>query len=159
MNNKDENNKYSNIIIIVIIAIVILLAIYLLFFRPMTNAEDNTTDQTNSISHNLTNSNGDIKDEIEIADANTKELYERVKNGITLNGKLIEVPKTYMDKITKKVTAEGYKITDDTKKTISSKLDEIESIIKNEGKDDINDLSNDSKEKIKEIYNEIDKML
>lgn len=156
MNDQNENNKYSNILIIVIIAIVILLAIYLVFFRPMTT---NDEIQNENINNTLTNSNGTVKDEIEIADANTKELYERVKKGVTLNGKLIEIPKTYMDKITKKVTGAGYKITDETKKTISSKLDEIENILRSEGKEDIKDLSNDSKEKIKRIYNEIDKML
>lgn len=150
----DKNNKYSNIIVIIILAIVILLALYLIFFKSMSNNTPSTN--SNSAQNSAENT---VKDSIEITDANTKELYERVKKGITLNGKLIEVPKTYMDKITKKITATGYKITDDTKKVISGKLDEIENILKSEGKTDINDLSNESKEKIKVIYNDIDKML
>lgn len=150
----DKDTKYSNIIVIIILVIVVLLSLYLIFFKPMQNNTPNTNmNNTQNSAKNM------VKDTVEIADANTKELYERVKKGITLNGKLIEVPKTYMDKITKKVTATGYKITDDTKKAISAKLDEIESILKSEGKTDINELSSESKEKIKGIYNDIDKML
>ena len=147
----DKDTKYSNIIVIIILVIVVLLALYLIFFKPTQNNTQNNNTQNSA--ENM------VKDTIEIADANAKELYERVKKGITLNGKLIEVPKTYMDKITKKVTATGYKITDDTKKAISDKLDEIENILKSEGKTDINELSSESKEKIKGIYNDIDKML
>lgn len=147
----DKDTKYSNIIVIIILVIVVLLALYLIFFKPTQNNTQNNNTQNSA--ENM------VKDTIEIADANAKELYERVKKGITLNGKLIEVPKTYMDKITKKVTATGYKITDDTKKAISGKLDEIENILKSEGKTDINELSSESKEKIKGIYNDIDKML
>lgn len=150
----DKDTKYSNIIVIIILVIVVLLALYLIFFKPMqNNTPNNNMNNTQNSAENM------VKDTVEIADANAKELYERVKKGITLNGKLIEVPKTYMDKITKKVTATGYKITDDTKKAISAKLDEIENILRSEGKTDINELSSESKEKIKGIYNDIDKML
>lgn len=156
-NNKKDNNV-GKIIAIILISILALIALYMLFFNNMDN--NTTNDNTDVNIYNSANQITDsAKNTIEIADANAKELYERVKKGITLDGKLIEVPANYMKNITEKVTATGYKITDDTKTAINNKLDEIENIIRGEGKTDINKLSVESQNKIQNIAKEIEAML
>ncbi len=152
-NNGDNSSK----VVIWIIGIILVIVIILIFF--MGNNNDSNDDINTNIYQSTSQNDNVLEDTINIVDANTKELYERVKNGITIDGKLIEVPAEYMKKITTKITAEGYKITDETKTAINSKLDEIENIIKSEGKTDIKELSDDSKTKIKNIAKDIEDML
>ena len=152
--NKNEDNKnVSLIILIIVLALVAFAAIYFIFC-PMSPSD--VKDDSMVGIYSSTDSSENV---IEIADANTKELYDRVKKGITIDGKLIEVPAKYMKDITDKITAKGYKITNDTKEKITSKLDEIENTLKSEGKTDINELSSESKDKINGLYNDIKGML
>lgn len=156
MNDNNENNgNGSKIFIIIIIAVLILLAIWFIFFRG-----DNNNNTTTPNIYQATNEFGNaVGNTVNIVDENAKMLYDRVKKGITLDGKLIEVPASYMKKITDKVSAKGYKMTADTKKAIDSKLDEIEATIRSEGKTDIKDLSKESQDKIKGIAKDIENML
>ncbi len=153
-NNGDNSSK---VVIWIILGIIFVIAIILIFFRG--NNDDNNNDINTNIYQSTNQNDNVLEDTINIVDTNTKELYERVKNGITMDGKLIEVPAEYMKKITTKITAEGYKITDETKTAINSKLDEIENIIKSEGKTDIKELSESSQTKIKNIAKDIEDML
>lgn len=154
--NNESNGNGSKIFIIIIIAALILLALWFIFFRD--NNKDNTP-ATPNIYQSANQVGNAVGDTVNIVDENAKALYNRVKNGITLNGKLIEVPASYMKKITDKVSAAGYKMTDDTRRVIDAKLDDIESTLRNEGKSDIKDLSKESQDKIKNIASEIEKML
>ena len=134
MSENNENEKdTSKIVIWIILGILLIIAIFLIFFKGNNNNDNLST----NIYQSTNQTDNVIDDTINIVDANTKELYERVKEGITINGKLIEVPSSYMKKITDKITTEGYKITDETKTAVNNKLDEIETILKTEGKTDI----------------------
>ena len=158
MDNKNNDCKTCKTIAIILISILSIIALYMIFFNDMS--DNNQNDNMDVNIYNSANQMMDTaKDTIEIADENAKELYERAKNGITLDGKLIEVPANYMKKITDKVTSTGYKITNDTKTAINNKLDEIENIIRGEGKSDINELSQESQNKIRKIATEIENML
>ena len=156
MSENNENEKdTSNIVIWIILGILLIIAIFLIFFKGNNNNDNLST----NIYQSTNQTDNVIDDTINIVDANTKELYERVKEGITINGKLIEVPSSYMKKITDKITTEGYKITDETKTAVNNKLDEIETILKTEGKTDIKELSDESQSKIKNIAKDIEDML
>ena len=156
MSENNENEKdTSKIVIWIILGILLIVAIFLIFFKGNNNNDNLST----NIYQSTKQTDKVIDDTINIVDANTKELYERVKAGMTINGKLIEVPSSYMKKITDKITTEGYKITDETKTAVNNKLDEIETILKTEGKTDIKELSNESQSKIKNIAKDIEDML
>ncbi len=160
MENKNGN---TNIFLIIITIIVVIIAIYFIFFNNNMPGNLENNNGNNSVSNtvdNVANSTKDIvSDTVNIVDENAKSLYNRVKTGITIDGKVIEVPANYIKKITNKVTKEGYKMTDETKNAINSKLDEIENIVRSEGKTDIKDLSDSSQSKIKSIASDIENML
>ena len=154
----NKRNGNALVYIIIVIAVILILAICAMIFGG-DNTNDDLTSTPDSFNNSMQEGSNAIKNTIEIADANAKELYDRVTKGITLDGKLIEVPANYMKKITDKITKTGYKMADETKTAISSKLDEVESIIRSEGKSDIKELSSDSQEKIKTIAKDIEDML
>lgn len=159
-----------NVFLIILTIIIVILAIYFIFLNNnatinntannAANGIQNTVDNVTDTAKDVTNAAIDtVTDTVNIVDENAKALYDRVKKGITINGKLIEVPGSYMKRITTKITQEGYKMTAETKTTIDSKLDEIENIVKSEGKTDINDLSQDAQNRIKSIATDIENML
>ena len=152
----NKKNGSATGYIIFVIAVILVLAICVMIFGS-NNMNNNST--TPDIYDQYSQGESTIENTMEIADANAKELYDRVTKGITLDGKLIEVPASYMKKITDKITKTGYKMADDTKTAINSKLDEVEGIIRSEGKTDINELSKDSQDKIKSIAKDIEDML
>ena len=153
----NKRNGSSSGYIILVIAVILILAICAMIFgKNDMNNDNNTT--TNIYEPNAQGTNV-VEDTINIVDENAKELYDRVAKGITLDGKLIEVPADYMKKITNKITATGYKMTDETKTAINNKLDEVENIVRGEGKNDIKDFSEDSQNKLKSIAKDIEDML
>ncbi len=152
----NKKNGSATGYIILVIAVILVLAICAMIFGSNNMNNDSTTPD---IYDQYSQGENAIENTMQIADANAKELYDRVKNGITLDGKLIEVPASYMKKITDKITKTGYKMADDTKTAINGKLDEVEGIIRSEGKTDINELSKDSQDKIKSIAKDIEDML
>ncbi len=164
--NKKKGDATIAVIIIIVVALIII-ASYFMFFRNGTNNE--TENMNNNSSNNGTNNNvniydndnlsSDMKESLTLSDANARDFYERVKKGITLNGKLVEVPAKYMARLTDKIGAEGYKLTNDAKKTVNSKFDEIEKTLSNNKVSDINDLDNKTKDKIEELINDIEKAL
>ena len=84
-NNNNNNNEHSTCktIAIILICIFSLIALYMIFFN---NMDMNTNDDMNVNIYNSANQITDsVKDTVQIADENAKELYERVKKGITLD--------------------------------------------------------------------------
>lgn len=152
----NKKNGSATGYIILVIAVILVLAICAMIFGSNNMNNDSTTPD---IYDQYSQGENAIENTMQIADANAKELYDRVTNGITLDGKLIEVPASYMKKITDKITKTGYKMADDTKTAINGKLDEVEGIIRSEGKTDINELSKESQDKIKSIAKDIEDML
>ena len=88
------NKKNGNASVYIIIVIVILAICAMIFGGDNTN--DDLTSTPDSFNNSMQEGSNAIKNTIEIADANAKELYDRVTKGITLDGKLIEVPANYM---------------------------------------------------------------
>ena len=157
MDDNKEKNK-SLIFIVLIIALVALIAICFIFFKDNNNNNDNM--ENNTSSPNIYQGATDmVEGTVDIVDDNARMLYDRVKQGFSVAGKVIEVPADYLKRFTDKVTAKGYKMTVDTKNAIDKKLDEIEDTLKSEGKTDINELSQASQDKIKGIVNDIENML
>ncbi len=160
MDNKKSNSE--GLIIFVAAFILILVVLYFAFFRDDGNNMSNTLNDNNvniyenSIyNNNLNNNNKDI----EILDANAKEFYERVKNGITLNGKLIDIPAEYITRLTNKIGVEGYKLSESVKNTINSKFDEIENTLKENNVSDINEIDEQTKKKIDGLIDDIERAL
>ena len=153
-------------VIIIIVVVLILLVSYFMFFRNTNN--DNVNDLNNGTTNNDVNiyndkDNGnmssDLVDGINLADANARDFYERVKKGVTLNGKLVEVPEKYITRLTNKISGEGYKLSNDAKKEVNKKYDEIEKTLADNKVSDINDLDDKTKDKIEELIADIEKAL
>lgn len=163
MNKRKGDTTITVIIIIVVVLIII--ASYFMFFRKTNNTNTNPIDTNkNNTNNNLniydnSSLSGDMQESINLSDANARDFYERVKKGITLNGKLVEVPAKYMSRITDKIGVEGYKLTNDAKKTVNSKFDEIEKTLADNKVSDIKDLDDKTKDKIEELVNDIEKAL
>ena len=158
--NEDKTNKSMYTWVGILVAICALLALYFLFFYDTSN--NNNLDLNNELSGN-TNTTSELgtatDQDITIEDMNAKSIYDRIKSGITLNGKLIELPASYMKKLTNKVTKAGYTLADDTKAKIDDMLDEAERIIREDGADNWNDFKDDTKSRLKGISNNIESML
>lgn len=171
MKNDENNNNTITTIIIIVIVIIVLLAIYFMFFRNrddidninndlnndnlennIYNAEDNMIDDMDDMKQNT-------EDDFEIIDENARNFYEGLKRGIILNGKLIEVPAEYITKVGNKIKVEGYKLSDDAKKGIDDKMSQIQDIFNKEGKSDINELSETSRENVNKLMQDINNML
>lgn len=163
-------------IIIVVVVILIILVSYFMFFR---NTNDDNTGNMNNTSNAGTNNGANtgtdnnvdiygnnnssitdnIGENITISDENANSFYQRVKKGITLNGKLVEVPTEYMARLTNKIGATGYKLTDEASKTVNAKYDEIEKTLANNNVSDINDLDATTKDKIETLIQDIEDAL
>lgn len=154
-------------IVIIVVIILIIIASYFMFFRGTKdeNMNDNQNhqidvyDQNNNHISNENDMSNNVDQDIEILDANAKSFYERVKKGITLNGKLIEVPAEYLTRLTNKIGAKRYRLSDEGKKIVNNKLDEIEKTLKDHNVSDINDLDSATKDKVDSLIHDIEKAL
>ena len=156
-------------IIIVVVVILIIAVTYFMFFRNtdnndttnMNNAGTNneTNDNQVGIYNNGSNLNGIDNNDITIADTNANEFYQRVKKGITLNGKLIEVPAEYMKRLTNKIGTTGYTLSNEAKETVNAKYDEIEKTLNDNNVSDINDLDAATKDKVESLIKDIENAL
>lgn len=156
-------------IIIVVVVILIIAVTYFMFFRNTDN--NDTTNMNNAGTNNETNDNqvgiyndignldNDTNDDITIADTNANEFYQRVKKGITLNGKLIEVPAEYMKRLTNKIGETGYTLSNEAKETVNAKYDEIEKTLNDNKVSDINDLDAATKDKVESLIKDIENAL
>lgn len=164
--NKKRGDTAITVIIIIVVVLIVLVS-YFMFFRNNTtdnNVNDLNNGETNNgvnIYDNKDNGNmsSDLIDGINLSDANARDFYDRVKKGITLNGKLVEVPAKYITRLTNKISGEGYKLSNDAKKEVNAKYDEIEKTLADNNVSDINDLDAKTKDKIEELIADIEKAL
>ena len=125
-----------------------------------SNNQVDIYDRENGLGSGITSTeNNNINDNITIADENANNFYKRVKKGITLNGKLVDVPREYITRLTDKIGEAGYEMTDDVSKTVNSKYDEIEKTLADNNVSDINDLDSTTKDKIDTLINDIRNVL
>lgn len=163
-------------IIIIVVVILIILVSYFMFFRNNDTGNINNTGTNNGINNDRNNqvgiydnsslsnnnnssSTNNMTDNITIADENANTFYQRVKKGITLNGKLIEVPAEYLTRLTNKIGATGYKLTNEASKTVNDKYDEIEKTLADNNVSDINDLDAQTKDKVQSLIKDIENAL
>lgn len=163
--NKKRGDTTVTVIIIIVVVLIVLVS-YFMFFRNTDN--NNVTDLNNGGTNsgvniyndrNNGNMSSDLVDGINLSDANARDFYDRVKKGITLNGKLVEVPAKYITRLTNKISGEGYKLSNDAKREVNAKYDEIEKTLADNNVSDINDLDAKTKDKIEELIADIEKAL